>query len=564
MEACSRAPRATAPQMSTSDWIVPDLEWSTDSNRFWRSTIEPYNSNVVLDSVRRRRPSRAKIAIVAGGGIGDLLQIADLAEALKHRFAPCDVFVFYADHRPPEQVTAFNPNISGVIVFKEDRDRVMTALYRSADFDILVSWRYLLKIKKTRGARVNLDKHDRFFRDAEQLLSKWKVCGTFHPQLNNSLGRKVLSLGATIYDVEALSSGLDLSISVPPAYFPDPKTVSPIPVTFGKYVTVHHGFDKSFVSKKYNNNNSTKCLPIETWSEVVENIARLGISIVQVGLDYEEPVPGITFDLRGKTNISETAAVLKGALCHLDTEGGLVHLARRVHTPAVVAFGPTPSGLFGYPENANLSSISCSNCWWTTDDWVRRCPLGAALPACMLEHSPKQIVTAALPIIKARSACYSYQVVDSLYQDESQDVVLERWIGDVGANTIAFIVSGQSAERVLALHDVPDASRLIFVCDAEREDLLAEFSGARFASATNLPAEDLAFDLVIMMLPSHNKEQVGSAVGEGTRITAANGHLIILCEQPPLEVGVKEILLRWSHPANYDSASALLVRKRPG
>ena len=511
--------------------------------------------------MRHRRPGCAKIAVVAGGGIGDLLQLADLVEALKHRFAPCDVFIFY-NRKPPEQVTAFNPNISGLVVFKEDRDQMLSALYHSTHFDIVVSWRYLVRFKKTRISRSKLSAYDDLFREADERLAKWAMYETVHPEMNNALGRHLQSLGTTIYDAEALSSGLDMSVCIPPAYFLDPMVTSPIPSGFGKYITIHNGSDQQFVSKKYGNDHSTKCLPTATWGNIVERLTGFGISIVQIGLDFETPIPGIALDLRGKTDISGTAAVLKGAICHVDTEGGLVHLARRVHTPSVVAFGPTPPELFGYPGNANLPSVSCSDCWWTTDEWMRSCPLGTAGPACMLEHSAEQIVGAAIPLISARCVSHTYEAVNSAAHTVIDiDQVVEKWISDAAADKVAFVMGGRMTERALALHGASSAPNFMFVCDAAREDLLVEFPRARFASPTNLPAEDLTFDLVVVALPFRDKAAASAAILEGARITSAGGHLIVLLDPPPFDFSVREIPLKWSRPVNLDLPSALLVKK---
>jgi SAM-dependent methyltransferase len=94
------------------------------------------------------------------------------------------------------------------------------------------------------------------------------------------------------------------------------------------------------------------------------------------------------------TSISEVGLIIKNGECHIDTEGGLVHLARAVNRRSVVLFGPTPAEVFGYDQNVNLSSSSCNDCWWITNDWLGKCPRDTTGPECMTEHSPATILDA--------------------------------------------------------------------------------------------------------------------------------------------------------------------------
>jgi SAM-dependent methyltransferase len=136
-----------------------------------------------------------------------------------------------------------------------------------------------------------------------------------------------------------------------------------------------------------------------TWQDVVAKLKGAGISVVQVGQREDTLIAGIDYDLRGRTSLAEAAVVLKYAACHLDTEGGLVHLARAVHGRSVVAFGPTPAEFFGYPQNVNLVPASCGDCWWTTTDWIHQCPRRTLGPECMSGHSAATIVEHAMRII---------------------------------------------------------------------------------------------------------------------------------------------------------------------
>jgi hypothetical protein len=87
-------------------------------------------------------------------------------------------------------------------------------------------------------------------------------------------------------------------------------------------------------------------------------------NFVQLGSLNEPPLAG-TIDLRGKTALRETAAILAGSLMLVGLEGMLMHLARAVECPSVIVFGGRllPSET-GYSANENLYvPMPCSPCW---------------------------------------------------------------------------------------------------------------------------------------------------------------------------------------------------------
>jgi hypothetical protein len=81
-------------------------------------------------------------------------------------------------------------------------------------------------------------------------------------------------------------------------------------------------------------------------------------------------------DLRGRTSVRETAAILSHARLYVGTVGFLMHLARAVDCPSVIVYGgreaPWQSG---YSCNINLySATPCAPCWrWNTCEFDRQC-----------------------------------------------------------------------------------------------------------------------------------------------------------------------------------------------
>jgi hypothetical protein len=85
---------------------------------------------------------------------------------------------------------------------------------------------------------------------------------------------------------------------------------------------------------------------------------------VQLGSTSDPPLDG-ALDLRGKTTLRGTAAVLGGSLAFVGQVGLLMHLARAVDCRSVIVYGgrETPAQS-GYPCNENLfSDVPCAPCW---------------------------------------------------------------------------------------------------------------------------------------------------------------------------------------------------------
>jgi hypothetical protein len=107
----------------------------------------------------------------------------------------------------------------------------------------------------------------------------------------------------------------------------------------------------------------------DRFASVVEALRR-SYNFVQIGSTADPLLPGV-FDLRGKTTLRQSAAVLSASAAFVGNVGFLMHLARAVDCRSVIVYGgreqPSQSG---YSCNENLySPMPCAPCW------VRnRCP----------------------------------------------------------------------------------------------------------------------------------------------------------------------------------------------
>jgi len=99
------------------------------------------------------------------------------------------------------------------------------------------------------------------------------------------------------------------------------------------------------------------------------------IRFIQLGSASDPPLRKVR-DLRGRTTIRESAAVLYNARLYVGTVGFLMHLARAVECPSVIVYGgreaPWQSG---YLCNTNIyTPVPCAPCWrYNSCEFGRRC-----------------------------------------------------------------------------------------------------------------------------------------------------------------------------------------------
>lgn len=99
------------------------------------------------------------------------------------------------------------------------------------------------------------------------------------------------------------------------------------------------------------------------FQEVV-NYLRPRFTLVQLGAKQDPLLDGAV-DLRGKTSVRQSAAILHQARLFIGLAGFLKHLARSVDCPAVIVYGGEELPMqTGYSCNENLTNQpSCSPCW---------------------------------------------------------------------------------------------------------------------------------------------------------------------------------------------------------
>ena len=145
-----------------------------------------------------------------------------------------------------------------------------------------------------------------------------------------------------------------------------------------KYITINYGADKNMGGE-----SQTKVVPSINLEKFIElfKVNYPEYTIVQTGTSNSSKLKNVhlyAFDC----SLDETAIILKNSELHIDSEGGLVHLASQLSTKCIVGFGPTPAFYYGYERNINIVSELCNNCMSVTNDWNLHCPKGQYHPEC--------------------------------------------------------------------------------------------------------------------------------------------------------------------------------------
>jgi ADP-heptose:LPS heptosyltransferase len=115
---------------------------------------------------------------------------------------------------------------------------------------------------------------------------------------------------------------------------------------------------------------------------------RTDVQVVQLGSAGDPKLEG-AIDLRGKTTLRQSAAILANSYVFIGLVGFLMHLARAVDCRSVILYGGREKpAQTGYVANKNLyTQVRCAPCWLRNPcDFDRK---------CMDMITPQQVIAAA-------------------------------------------------------------------------------------------------------------------------------------------------------------------------
>lgn len=326
-----------------------------------------------------------RLGILVTGGIGDHILAARFLRDLR---SADDSFVF----------DIFSPNpavaewiFAGLVGFENCAIDVSFDSLQS-QYDITLSLSPIITVKRnarsgpkafrSRVLQDCIDRINSFEREVTCFLTSSKMYG----HLAHSLQFRNMTRSTCAHVISGIKySGDAFSLAS------DDTCLDTLGLRNKVYVTVHNGFEAQYVTSS---NRATKCYP--HFNQVVALLKKRfpDLCFVQLGSITSTALSEVDVELIGGTNLLEASALIRGAIAHLDNESGLVHIASCYSVPCCVVFGPTPPDYFGYTDNVNVRPKVCGSCWWTTDDWMDRCPRGIEMPVCTFTQPPHEVVDA--------------------------------------------------------------------------------------------------------------------------------------------------------------------------
>jgi ADP-heptose:LPS heptosyltransferase len=457
----------------------------------------------------RPEGNRLNVALVVSGGIGDVLKASVLIRPFARAFDA--TFTVVTDQRGAFDIFKDNPDVCAVFVPTFNSNNFIDEYLRHIPiFDLIISFKYVTYFNIPPGSRLTDDAKNYLLHlktDHGEYLKKYTEFGETWPRYNYGLCRYLIKNGLHIVDVARETAGLIADPNQTIDFFLKRKDFLLVETYLHRpYVTIHNGFDTGALPSTTLKNDyaTTKNISIKKWAKIVAALNTLGVDVVQLGVAAEKAVPGVTHCFNGLTTMAETAAIQKGALCHIDTEGGLVHLAHAVHTRSVVLFGPTSPGVFGYDSNINLEPTRCGGCAYTTDNWVVQCPRFTEGPDCMDEHAPQDVVEAVKRIVEERGEIYSALKASSeLDADLTATVLAAAAQGATDGKRHVVVVADVAAFRDIrgALSELASQASILVAPTLTEADTITP-QGAReydHCSYYNLALPDQSIDKLVLV-----------------------------------------------------------------
>jgi ADP-heptose:LPS heptosyltransferase/SAM-dependent methyltransferase len=353
------------------------------------------------------------VAIQLEGGLGDIITASSFIEALHLELGDCAIDVFHHTPDWPKFVFRDARFVRGM--FANNPQQLAAGRY-----DIVVHLPQFVRYQVRDWARLTRINPDaaRCLRVAAERFEQYRGLFERRPHLDGLWGRLSVAQGRSARSNLAWLGALSDADRPSPFLALDPSvwegTGHLIDDGAAGYITLHDGFD---ITQPIEAGGATKCWPIAHWAAFAARFRQAfpDIRMVQLGAGKSRPLPGVDLNLIGRTDLHQSAWLLKHAMLHVDTDSGLVHLANAVHTQAVALFGPTDAAYYGHSANRNICSESCNNCWWSTPDWLARCPRGLSAPECMTSITPDRVFEEARQAIGRREAPVYRLVAAQLY-----------------------------------------------------------------------------------------------------------------------------------------------------
>lgn len=318
-----------------------------------------------------------RISIYLGGALGDYIVYLRFIDEISSR-CKCEVDLFLDRIEFGQFVYGKRQNLT---IIHDVNNYLFIDSVNEYDLSVHLDHGFVVKHCDLGAIR---EKMPAFYQTACQIVERYEADRVDVPEQHHResvILRKAKFTGQTKWSMLSCGAMIDMSemyssILLAPAAF---SVMEKYGLTGKKYITINYGADKDMGGTA-----QTKVLPIATLTGFIAKFKEKNPNylIVQTGVRNSLPLKGVDHYIFNSP-LEEISVILKYSICHVDSEGGLVHLASQFSTPCVVSFGPTPSYYYGYPRNENIVSSVCNDCMSVSSRWSVECPRGLQIPICM-------------------------------------------------------------------------------------------------------------------------------------------------------------------------------------
>ena len=338
---------------------------------------------------KKKNQGTILIAFRPAGGLGDYIISAKVFEEILES-CDCKVVVYCKNVVFGESIYGYKENV-------EIRDEKRFEVERHK-FDLALQVDHFVCVKNRDRKRL-LSMAPDLCKKVDYICDNWNRL--YIPERKQYLRERLLfercrMLGLDRWTELRMGGAFDIAdkkVNIP-LYAEYENELERIGIKGTKYITINRGAD---VLKE-------GFQQLKVWSkEYYEQFIAIfkakhpDIMVVQLGSAKDEMITGVDKYCLGE-NMEIVKWVLKNSLCHVDCEGGLVHLATQLDTTNVVIFGPTPLHMYAYPQNINLCSDKCSNCMGLHEDWAYTC-IRDEQALCMKDIKPQQVADSVFAVI---------------------------------------------------------------------------------------------------------------------------------------------------------------------
>ena len=312
------------------------------------------------------------IAVYPTGGLGDYIISSKLIDEIQ-TYGPCKIDVFCENI---EFGNAIYKNREGMQVMPASMYDEYQSLY-----DLSLTIEHFVHVN-CYNAKKLMDLAPQLFKIIETIRTKWNE---LYLPIDQQCYRERLHFEQM--KLQGLNRYTELSMG---GLFKinDTKTFIPLNDEYRdvlaslkgkKYITFNYGADSMHTNKM-----QLKVWPMEYYERLIYMIheAYPNIIVAQLGGKKARKAKNADVFFLGES-LEAVKWILKESECHIDCEGGLVHLATQLGTHCIVIFGPTPLHMYGYPQNTNIVNEKCNNCMGIYPKWAFECYKGEEQPECM-------------------------------------------------------------------------------------------------------------------------------------------------------------------------------------